>query len=104
MQVEHDLTDDELLYQMPLSPLSQQLMYTAHEVEEVVVAPSLHDMKQQLKGFAVAASDNSHFSAEDENTLKRFSDKVAKVLVSRVSQQIHMYITSRAPLLKADAF
>ena len=37
------------------------------EVEEIVAAPSLSDMRQQLKGFATFVAENPQFSAADAN-------------------------------------
>lgn len=59
------------------------------DLKRPTVTQVLHDMKQQLKGFAAFMADNPQFSAEDEITLQRFSDKVAKMLVSRVSKAAH---------------
>ena len=54
----------------------------------------LYDMRQQLKGFATFLADNPQFTAEDENTLQRLTDKVAKMLVSRVNHRRQQNITS----------
>ena len=64
------------------------------KVEEIVTAPSLLDMRQQLRGFAAFMADNPQFTAEDENVLQRFTDKVAKMLVSRVNHRQQQSITS----------
>ena len=64
------------------------------EVEEIVTAPSLSDMRQQLKGFATFMADNPQFSAADEMVLQKFSDKVAKMLVTRVNHRRQQSITS----------
>lgn len=67
---------------------------SSDEVEEIVTAPSLTLMRQQLKGFATFMADNPQFSAADELVLQRFSDKVAKMLVSRVNHRRQQSITS----------
>ena len=67
---------------------------SSDEVEELVCAPSLHDMRHQLKGFAAFMADNPQFTAEDENILQRFTDKVAKMLVSRANHRRQQNITS----------
>ena len=64
------------------------------EVEEIVAAPSLSDMRQQLKGFATFMAENPQFSAADEMVLQKFSDKVAKMLVTRVNHMHQQSITS----------
>ena len=56
--------------------------------------PSLTLMRQQLKGFATFMADNPQFSAADELVLQRFSDKVAKMLVSRMNHRRQQSITS----------
>ena len=67
---------------------------SSDEVEEIVKAPSLPVMRQQLKGFAAFMADNPQFSSADEMVLQRFSDKVAKMLVSRVNHRRQQSITS----------
>ena len=67
---------------------------SSDDVEEIVTAPSLTLMRQQLKGFATFMADNPQFSAADELVLQRFSDKVAKMLVSRVNYRRQQSITS----------
>ena len=97
MQVENDLTDDELIALVsdpPEATESATDVDSCDEVEEIVTAPSLLDMRQQLKGFAAFMADNPQFTAEDENVLQRFTDKVAKMLVSRVNHRQQQSITS----------
>ena len=64
------------------------------EVEEIVTAPSLSDMRQQLKVLATFMADNPQFSAADEMVLQKFSDKVAKMLVTRMNHRHQQSITS----------
>ncbi|DBA92248.1 TPA: hypothetical protein ACH3X1_015955 [Trebouxia sp. C0004] len=67
---------------------------SSDEVEEVVTAPSLSDARQHLKGLAAFMTDNPQFSAADEMAVQRISDKVAKMLVSRVNHRRQQSITS----------
>ena len=67
---------------------------SSDEVEEFVQAPSLIERGRQLKGFAAFMADNSQFSAADEMVLQRYSDRVAKMLVSRVNHRRQQNITS----------
>ena len=50
-------------------------------------------MGRQLKGFAAFMADNPQFSAADEMVLQRYSDRVAKMLVSRVNRRRQQNIT-----------
>ena len=49
-------------------------------------------MGRQLKGFAAFMADNPQFSAADEMA-QRYSDRVAKMLVSRVNHRRQQNIT-----------
>ena len=51
-------------------------------------------MRQQLKGFATFVAENPQFSAADEIVLQKFSDKVAKMLVTCVNHRHQQSITS----------
>ena len=91
------MTDDELVALVSDAPEEAECaddIDSCDEVEEVVTAASLPDMRQQLKGFAAFMADNPQFSAADEMALQRFSDKVAKMLVTRVNNRRQQNITS----------
>ena len=47
-----------------------------------------------MKGFATFVAENSQFSAADEMVLQKLSDKVAKMLVTRVNHGHQQSITS----------
>lgn len=60
----------------------------------ITPAPSLIVMEQQLKGFATFMADNPQFTARDEMALQLLTDKVAKMVVSRVNHQSQQSIRS----------
>ena len=96
-QVEEEMTTDELvaLVSEVASSVSdgEEVVDEPDGIEDVVTAPSLVDMRQQLKGFAAFMADNPQFTAQDELFLQRFSNKVAKMLVARVNHRQQQSIT-----------
>ena len=92
-----DLTDDELIALVsdapdpkPADNLEEDLDFDM--VEAVVTAPPLLEMRQQLARFSAFMADNPQFTAQDE--LQRWTDKVARMLVSRVNHRQQQSITS----------
>ena len=96
-QVEEEMTTDELvaLVSEVASSVSdgEEVVDEPDGIEDVVTAPSLVDMRQQLKRFAAFMADNPQVTAQDELVLQRFSDKVAKMLVARVNHRQQQSIT-----------
>ncbi|DBA74381.1 TPA: hypothetical protein ACH3X1_011145 [Trebouxia sp. C0004] len=96
-EVERELTTAELVALVSDEPETSEMaddVDSSDEVEEVVTAPSLSDARQHLKGLAAFLTDNPQFSAADEMAVQRLSDKVAKMLVSRVNHRRQQSITS----------
>ena len=94
--MERELTTVELVALVSESPRSADMTDdddSSDEVEGVVQAPSLIEMGRQSKGFAAFMADNPQFSAADEMVLQRYSDRVAKMLVSRVNHRRQQNIT-----------
>ena len=97
--MERELTNSELVALVSETPPDDNVdmpndVDSSDEVEDIVQAPSLIEMGRQLKGFAAFMADNPQFSAADEMVLQRFSDRVAKMLVSRVNHRRQQNITS----------
>lgn len=89
IQVEADLTDEQLVASVNDSVEIAEAIEEddSHYVEEIIIAPSLSVMRQQLKRFAAFMADNPQFTAEDEMTLQVFVDKVAKMVISRINNR-----------------
>ncbi|DBA91092.1 TPA: hypothetical protein ACH3X1_016057 [Trebouxia sp. C0004] len=95
-QVERDLTDDELVALVTDKPPAESVedISDCELIEDVVSAPSLPEMRQQLKGFAAFMADNQQFTAGGELMLQRWQDRVAKMLVTRANHRQQQSITS----------
>lgn len=95
-QVEQDLTDDELVALVTDKPQAESVEDTSdcELIEDLVSAPSLPEMRQQLKGFAAFMADNQQFTAGDELMLQKWQDRVAKMLVTHVNHRQQQSITS----------
>ncbi|DBA73427.1 TPA: hypothetical protein ACH3X1_011464 [Trebouxia sp. C0004] len=95
-RTERDLTDDELVALVTDKPPAEFVedISDCELIEDVVSAPSLSEMRQQLKGFAAFMADNQQFTAGDELMLQRWQDRVAKMLVTRANHRQQQSITS----------
>ena len=100
MQVEQDLTDDDLVAlicddESSDSDKADDDDSVADEyAEEVITCPSLKETKQLLKRLAVFVADNCQFSAQEEMQVQRLATKVAKMTVSRIDQRQQASIRS----------
>ena len=62
------------------------------EVEEIVAAPSLSDMRQQLKGFATFVAENPQFPAAYEMLLQKVTRWLKCLLLDQSQASAKHYI------------
>ena len=94
VQIERELTADELVALVSEPPETTDMTDDVDNcdiaIEEIVTAPSLAQMRQQLTGFAAFMADSPQFTADDEMAMHSFTKCCFLVSINAISKVSHV--------------